>query len=218
VVVLAGLVIRLRSAQRTPSDYYVLGLLVLFSLIGTNQQTRYLMPAGPFLISYGFVACRAMACPLARWMPRPVWPSRLALAAWLVVLSAAAVQLLAAGNLNGTHRGLCYWASPRAESFYRGYWLDLYRACRTVKNDPTPGKVAVLGGDDKYVTAFTGRPLARFGSADEFVFLLVLDGTVVGREQQAGFNLECVGGYGSLVLYKRSQLPHSRQLTAYENH
>lgn len=213
LVVLTGLLLRLRSRERTPADWYVLSLLVLFSLVGTNQQTRYLMPVAPFLISYGLLGCQRLVSRVA-WCK--VWPMRLGAAAWLALLLAGTVQLLVTGNLTGNHRGLCYWISPMPESFYRGYWLDLYRACQLIRNDPTPGSVAVIGGDDKYVTAFTERDLVKFDPSANYVFLLVMDGTEVGREQLVSLNLECLSSAGSVVLYKRGAALHSQHLTGYE--
>jgi len=214
LVVLTGLGLRLRSQERTPADWYVLSLLVLFSLIGTNQQTRYLMPVAPFLISYGLLGCQR----LVRRIPwRKVRPIRLAAAGWFAVLLGAAAQLLVVGNLTGNHRGLSYWISPTPKSFYRGYWLDLYRACELIRNDSTPGSVAVIGGDDKYATAFTQRDLVKFDPSEDFVFLLVMDGTEPGREQLVSSDLECLSRAGPVVLYKRRAALHSRHLTAYED-
>jgi hypothetical protein len=218
LVVLTGLVMRLRSAERTPADWYVVGLLGLFSVIGANQQTRYLMPAGPFFISYGLLACRHWSQWLVRRVPSfRIWPVRLAVVGYFMFLLAGAVQLLVVGNLTGNHRGLCYWISPTPEKFYRGYWLDLYRACQAIRNDSTPGNVAVIGGNDKYVTAFTERPLVTFDSSQDFVFLLVMAGTAIGGEQLASSNLECLSSVGPVVLYKRNAAWRSHHLTAYEN-
>jgi hypothetical protein len=217
LVVLTGLVLRLRSRERTPADWYVLSLLVFFSLIGTNQQTRYLMPVAPFLISYGLLGCRHWRQRLFGRVPWcKVWPIRWAAAGWFAVLLGAVAQLLVVGNLTGNHRGLCYWISPMPESFYRGYWLDLYRACQIIRNDSTSGSVAVIGGEDKYATAFTERDLVRFAPSQDFVFLLVMDGTKVSTEQLASSNLQCLSSTGPVVLYKRSAALHSQPLTAYE--
>src|SRR5262249_20403304 len=139
-----------------------------------------------------------------------VWPVRLAAAGWFAVLLAAAVQLLVVGNIAGNHRGLCYWISSTPESFYRGYWLDLYRACQMIKNASTPGGVAVIGGDDKYATAFTKRNVVQFGPSSDFVFLLVMDGTKLGGEQLVRSNMECLSTAGPVVLYKRSSASHSQ--------
>jgi hypothetical protein len=217
LVVLAGLLLRLRSREGTPADWYVLSVLVMFSWIGTNQQTRYLMPVAPFLINYGLLGCRHCSKWLVRRIPWcTVWPIRLAAAGWFAVLLGAAAQLLVVGNLTGNHRGLCYWMSPTPERFYRGYWLDLYRACQIIRNDSTPGSVAIIGGDDKYVTAFTERNLVKFDPSADFVFLLVMNGTEAGREQLANSNLECLSSAGHVVLYKRNAALHSQHLTAYE--
>jgi hypothetical protein len=217
LVVLTGLVLRLRSRERTPADWYVLSLLVLFSLIGTNQQTRYLMPVAPFLISYGLLGCRHWRQRLFGRVPWcKVWPIRLAAAGWFAVLLGAVAQLLVVGNLTGNHRGLCYWISPTPESFYRGYWLDLYRACQIIRNDSTRGSVAVIGGDDKYATAFTERDLVRFEPSQDFAFLLVMDGTKVSEEQLVNSNLQCLSSAGPVVLYKRNAALPSQPLTAYE--
>jgi hypothetical protein len=218
LVVLTGLVLRLRSREQTPADWYVLSMLVLFSFIGNNQQTRYLMPVAPFLISYGLLACRHSSQWLVRRIPSfKIFPVRLAAVGYFALLSAGAVQLLVVGNLTGNHRGLCYWINPTPERFYRGYWLDLYRACHAIRNDSTPGRVAIIGGDDKYVTAFTERDWVTFGSSKDFAFLLVMDGTDVSREQLANSNLERLSNAGRVSLYRRSAAGQSQHLTAYEH-
>jgi hypothetical protein len=204
LLVLIGLFVRLFSSERCPTDWYVVALVGLFSFVGTNQQTRYLMPVGPFLISYGFLGCRE----IGRWLRFPAqwqraWPARLALGAWFLLLTASAFRVVFVGDFNGTHNALFYFRSRTPEQFYQGAWLDRYLACQHVKNDPTPGSVAVIGGDDKYVTAFAGRHWLEFDPAKEFAFLLVLDGKEPPQQILDGLNLHCVKRFPSLVLYKR---------------
>jgi hypothetical protein len=203
LLVLIGLLARLFSSERCPSDWYVVALIGLFSFVGTNQQTRYLMPVGPFLISYGFHGCRQ----IGRWLRLPAqwhqsWAARLALGAWFLLLTASAFRVVFLGDFSSTHNALFYFLSRTPEQFYRGSWSDRYQACQAVKNDPTPGSVAVIGGDDKYVTAFTGRRWLEFDPAKEFAFLLVLDRGELPQTLDA-LNLTCVRRFPSLVLYKR---------------
>jgi hypothetical protein len=181
-----------------------LALIGLFSLVGTNQQTRYLMPVGPFLISYGFLGCRQ----IGRWIRFPAqwhqsWAARLALGAWFLLLAGAAFRVVFVGDFRGTHNALFYFLSRTPEQFYRGAWLDRYQACQLVKNETTSGSVAVIGGDDKYVTAFTGRHWLAFDPAKEFAFLLVLNGGELPQQTTDALNLHCEKRFPSLVLYER---------------
>jgi hypothetical protein len=206
LVVLAGMIIRLRSRERTPSDWYVLVVLLMFSVIGTNQQTRYLMPVAPFLIGYGFLACRELWRSFgldttwsAKWLVRP------AIGCWILALIGAAGHLVFSGSLSGTHRGLNYQVSKTPETFYRGSWLDLYLACKHVRNDPTHGRVAVIGEEDKYVTAFTGREVMHYSPGEDFTFLLVLDKSKWKPGEMELLNLVETGEFDSVALFKKKE-------------
>jgi hypothetical protein len=187
LLTLLGLIERIRLKRMAVSDAYVLGVLLLFATLGTNQQIRYLMPIAPFLIHYFLIGClrlRTLAIALVTVTPRPP-PSpvfRMFVGAWLVLHLGSCFQVLLFGNLSRTHAGLCYLVSPTAEAFYRGYWLDLYQACERIRSDPAPGLVALVGEDDKYVTAFTGREWVRFGSGEAFTYLLVMDRDLIAAD------------------------------------
>lgn len=172
-IVILGLVARLASRERSPTDFYVVALLSLLACLGYDQQTRYLMPIAPFLIGYGF----AGGIKLFRWarpsdLPRLGALPRLGLAAWMAYLVAGASHLLFIGNAKGTHAALFYPLSPTPEQFYRGDWLDVYRACEHVRAHPNPGKLALVGDDDRYFARFSNRPRMPFEPGADFAFLL----------------------------------------------
>lgn len=213
VIVLLGLALRLGSRDRKPADWYVLSLLILFCAVGTNQQTRYLLPIAPFLINYGFIGFRHLvrrAHLAERWPSlRPARIGRAIVTLWIAALVASACHLLFIGSLSGIHRGLCFAVSRTPETFYRGFWLDLYQACHYVKNDPAPGNLAVIGDEDKYVTAFSGRRRVDFEPGAEFAFVLALNPAGLPDDQLDALNLRLVQRYRSVVLYRKYNEPHA---------
>lgn len=129
-----------------------------------------------------------------------------AAAAWLAGLLAVDVGLLAVGKPGGPHGGLFVLASPDPESFYRGAWLDLYRACSHIRERPDPGAVSGLPNSTRYLAAWTGRDLvetrdgapvdpARFARVAYLVAPQDL-GPVLGFQPAARF--------GSLTVWRRS--------------
>lgn len=205
MLVFIGLAIRLTSKDRAPSDWYVLTLLILFASFADNKQTRYLMPVAPFLVHYALLGAQRVGQWLNFSGRRAAWTARGAVATWMLLSIGLAGQLLFAGNPAGHYRGLCMLASSTPETFYRGSWLELYDACQKVRNDPTPGSIAVIGGEDKYVTHFTHRHWIDFSPTAEFAFLLVMNSPDLPRDESARLNLECVSRAESIVLYKRNQ-------------
>jgi hypothetical protein len=116
--VLIGMLVRLTSNERTPSDWYVLSVLALFSVVGTNQQTRYLLPIAPFLIGYGFLGCHRAVQWLQLQDRQYIHRSaRAGVVCWFVLLIGFATQLLFVGNLSGTHNGLSHLGSRTPETF-----------------------------------------------------------------------------------------------------
>ena len=204
VLVCIGLITRLNSKERSPSDWYVVALLVMFASFANNKQTRYLMPIAPFLVSYALVGGQRVGYWLRlnhqHWV---AWSARGAVAAWMLLAIGLAAQLLFIGNPAGTYGGLNYFVSNTPEKFYRGHWLDLYHACQQVRHDPAPGSIAVIGGEDKYVTYFTQRHWKDFHPSSNFAFLLALDGRDVPIEQLDTLDLQCLKRSGSVILYKR---------------
>lgn len=205
LLVVLGLATRLRSGNGTPSDWYVIAMLILFASFADNKQTRYLMPITPFLVHYALLGgARVLSwIDLAR-RPLLVWTARGAVAGWMLLSLGISAQLLLRGNPAGGYGGLSPIICKTPEEFYRGRWLDLYRACEQVRNDPAPGSIAVIGGEDKYVTHFTRRRWIDFEPAAEFAFLLVLNGEDLPRHQSAGLRLQCVQRGDAVVLYKRA--------------
>lgn len=201
-IVMLGLVTRLASKERSPTDWYVVALLALLACLGYDQQTRYLMPIAPFLIGYGFAGCLKLfhwARPgeHPRWGPVP----RLGLAAWMIFLIAGASHLLFIGNAKGTHGALVYLLSPTPGQFYRGAWLDLYQACQHVRVHPTPGKLALVGDDDRYFARFAERPRVPFAPGVEFTFLLARPAIEIGHPLLADLDLEPVYLSNSIHLF-----------------
>lgn len=201
-IVMLGLVARLASRKRSPTDWYVVAMLALVARLGDDQQTRYLMPIAPFLIGYGFAGGRK----LFHWARPGVIPrfgllARLGVVAWMLLLVAGTTHLLLIGNAKGTHGALCYFVSPTPAQFYRGEWLDLYQACQHVRDHATPGKLALIGDDDRYFARFAGRPRVPLGPDAEFAFLLVRPAIGVGHGLLANLDLEPVYLSQSLQLY-----------------
>jgi len=202
LIVILGLMARLATRERSPTDWYVVALLALVACLGNDQQTRYLMPIAPFLIGYGLAGCTK----LFGWVrpgehPRMGPMPRLGLAAWITVLIAGATHLLFIGNAKRTHGALCYFVSPTPAHFYRGDWLDLYQACQHVREHPTRGQLALVGDDDRYFARFAGRPRVPFVPGMEFAFLLVRPAIEPGHPLLATLDLEPVYVSRSLRLF-----------------
>ena len=84
--------------------------------------------------------------------------------------------IVARGNL-ATHRGLCMLASPTADSFYVGYWRDLYRASHELRARDDVRAIGVIGtGDRKYVLAFSGHRAVDLPSDDDVSHAIVAAG------------------------------------------
>lgn len=201
-IVMLGLVARLASKERSPTDWYAVAVLALLARLGDDQQTRYLMPVAPFLIGYGFAGCIKLfrwARPGERARLGPV--PRIGLAAWMTLLIAGATHLLFIGNAKGTHGALCYLVSPTPGQFYRGEWLDLYQACQHVREHPMPGKLALVGDDDRYFARFANRGRVPFVPGVDFAFLLARPAIESGHPLLANLDLEPVYLSSSLHLF-----------------
>lgn len=212
--VLGGLWIRLRSPESSPADWYVLGNLLLFGGLVTNQQTRYLMPIAPFLIGYFFISCQHLPALYRALIPDtlrraaaahfPQWGANLPRAAvtlWLLVMTGAAFHLLYLGNLSGTHRALFYPLNRSPETFYAGSWLDFYQACQYVKEHPDHGHVAVIGEGDKYVTYYTGRTWVDFKISTDFAFLITKNESEISAALISKLGLQPMERFNSVGIY-----------------
>ncbi len=161
---IVGLAARVRRGAFSPSDAYTLAFLPFLALYERGEVatlTRYLLPVGPFLLSWVFEGVRDVAGRLTHRVPAPARLGRVLAGAWLAALLAVDVGLLVVGKPGGPHRGLSVLASPDPESFYQGPWLDLYRACAYIRDQPDPGAVSGLPDSTRYLAAWTGRDLAE---------------------------------------------------------
>lgn len=215
MLVLYGLWIRLRSKESSPADWYVIGNLLLFGGLSTNQQTRYLMPIAPFLIGYFLLACGQMPSVYRTLIPSrlhravsafyPQWGKQLpraALALWFFVMTGAALHLLLLGNLSGTHRALFYPLNRTPETFYTGPWLDFYQASQYVREHSDPGNIAAIGEGDKYITYYTGRKWVDFETSGDFTFLMTLNGSAIPPDIISIMRIQPIKRFNSVALYR----------------
>lgn len=180
VVVVFGVSIAWKSTRSRPATAYLLATLVLFTCLEWKFP-RYLLPVAPFLVSY--VAAGAGL------LGRAVSSSRgarlagfAALALWATALLAMDGVLLVRGN-GENHRGLSVLASPTAESFYVGYWRDLYTASRWVGAQPASGSIALAGPSDcRYVSLFADRDCADLAEAPHDAEYVIGPAVIMGRE------------------------------------
>lgn len=207
-----GLAVRARRGAFSPSDAYALAFLPFLAFYERGEVptlTRYLLPVGPFLLSWVFEGVRDVAGRLTPRTPAIVRLGRVAAAAWLAGLLAVDVGLVAIGKPGGPHGGLSPLASPDPESFYRGRWLDYYRAATFIRDRPDPGPVGELPNSTRYLAVWTGRDLVetRDGAPvdpDRFarvVYLVAPDdgGPLPGFDPAARF--------GSLTVWRRLDPP-----------
>jgi len=204
LVAIVGMAARLASAKQTPGDWYALAVVALFAFQNKNQQVRYLLPVAPFLISYLFsgVALGAKAISI-----RDSRLFRFAFstfcAVWISALALLDVYLVTFGN-GQSHAGLCVVASPNAETFYLGEWRDLYNACRYIREASPEGTVAVLGGNTRYVLAFSGRPAVSFPPHQPVSYVVAEGGEEVPHETQEALGLAEVSKFGGVRVYSRN--------------
>lgn len=171
LAVLAATVAYVVRRRLRPTDWYVLTTLVLFS-ISIFKYDRHWLPIAPFLIAYALDGLKA----LAGWVGSAGGVQRtlgVTVALWTCLLAGMDGYALLYGDGNQRHGGLCPWVSRSPEAFYKGDWLDLYLACRRIRQDPAEGAVAVAGISGKYVQAFSHRRVVFAGAAQEARFVLV---------------------------------------------
>ncbi len=207
-----GLAVRVRRQAFRASDLYALALLAFVAFYEHGEipsLTRYLLPVGLFYLSWIFEGVRDLAGRLPRLVFFPARLGRLAAGAWLAALLSVDVGLLTVGKPGGPHGGLSVLASPTPESFYRGAWLDLYRACAFIRAQPEPGAVSGLPDSTRYLAAWTGRDLVEtrngspvdMGRFSRVVFLVAPpdQGPILGFEPAARFS--------TLTVWRRSRSP-----------
>ncbi len=213
-----GLAVRVRRQAFRASDLYALTLLAFVAFYERGEVpslTRYLLPVGLFHLSWAFEGVRDLARRLPPLVPSPARLGRVVAATWLSALLAVDVGLLTVGKPGGPHGGLSVLASPTPESFYRGAWLDLYRACSFIREQPEPGPVSGLPDSTRYLAAWTGRDLVetRDGSPvdpvrfSRVVFLVAPDDlpTLPGFTPAARF--------GSLAVWRRLRMRAPRRIS-----
>ena len=195
-----GLVARVRAKKIFPSDCYAVAGIGLF-LVLEWKFARYLIPLAPWIFSWvidGWAAIQKAAHsirPLDRLVPAAV-------ALWFLAMLLGDGLLIARGNLRD-HGGLSLLASPTPETFYRGYWLELYRASRAIAERGRPGDVLLIGSSDtKHVYAFSGRRCTDAAASEAIGSVLVLD-PARAPELVAGVPITLVGRFGAFALYER---------------
>ena len=195
IVVLAGLVARLRSDRGAPADWYVFAHLGFLYYLAWWDE-RYWIPLAPFLIDYFFCGLAPLKRVLGRWS---TFLARSALVAWIAMLASLNLYLVFKGNLSGTHGGLNPLVSPRADSFYKGKWGHLYQICQILKEQPLPGSVAVLSlnGNAKYARAFSGRDPVQYQANSTAPYLLADE-----PELPPSFSGDLIAEQGPFTLYR----------------
>lgn len=141
-VALVGIAIRQSRRELTPGDWYVIATLCLFAIVDWDNS-RYLLPVAPFLISYVVTAVVDTAR-LVRGVPKPmlIGLGRLGITLWLGVLLAADLLYLKRGSRD-LFGGACILTSPTPEIFYKGMWRDTYDVCLFLRGERTEGSVLV---------------------------------------------------------------------------
>lgn len=205
-VCVLGLVARRRRVAA--SDWYVIGYVAFLSFYekgDVKDLTRYLLPVAPFLIGYLFEGLARVGLLLR--LDMGVWRGRAAstaLAMWLAAAVLCNVSVLLRGNPSRTYSGLCALVSRSPESFYRGYWRDLYMACRTVAESPDTRPVALAGTDDwQYVLLFCGRKSVPLEQADKAGFVIARTRHDRARSIHERAGLVQVGRWNEISLYER---------------
>lgn len=139
--------------HQTDSYCFLMSFVLIFA---TWKLPRYILPIAPFLFSYF----------LAAFNEKNVkYLAGILLIGYLFLDGA----LLTVGN-RSTYGGLSPIASPTPETFYKGYWLDLYQASNWLRKEKREGSVTLSGqmsGDRKYVYHWSRRHID-----DDGVFLL----------------------------------------------
>jgi hypothetical protein len=208
-VVLVGMVHRFRKKIFLPSDYYVIAVLVFHTCLGW-ADTRYRLTVAPFLIGYlidgtALILRYGQRC-LDRLRPGSVRISSVRISSvlcslWILYLLGMVSYVLLKGN-NYIYNGKNYWASPTADSYYKGLWSDLYRASQSVKNSPVPGTVSVLGKPGpKYVAVFSGREAVVFPPLKEVAFVLVIRPAVLDAVEKKKRALVKIAEFESMDLF-----------------
>jgi hypothetical protein len=128
--------------------------------------------------------------------------ARAALAAWVAMLVTLDGHLLFLGNVTGSHAGLCVLASPSADAFYKGTWRDMYRAGRFIAEAGSSEDVAVIGQQDKYVLAFSGRRVTDFPPKGGVDFVVEIAPDRLSESARQGMGLREVGRFGTVVVYR----------------
>lgn len=195
-----GAVSGVRARGVRPSDGYVVGIIAL-SFLYYAKAPRYILPVAPFLISYIITG----AISLKEMMPQlkvPRAAGAVVVAGWLAFYVALDGYLLLRGNPGGTHNGLCWVLSRTPEDFYNGYWRDLYLVSTKMKDDPEPGAVAVVGGNQKYIQHFSQRRAVEPDPGESFRFLLVEPSDEVREPLALERNATLVKSVGSIELYQ----------------
>jgi hypothetical protein len=143
VLVVTGLVLRIRRSGLAPADAYVIVCLLL--LLGDlNKPERYFVPLAPFLIGY-FVTVISAA-----WLPKIV-------AGWAALLLALDGYLLFIGNADKSRGGFSMLATKSERDFLRGDDRDRYDALKWADENAPEGRFEASGFHGKYILAHTGR-------------------------------------------------------------
>lgn len=207
-----GLSIRARRRAIEASDAYALAFLPFLAFYERGEVptlTRYLLPVGPFLLGWVFEGLREVAGRRTGRLPVPTRLGRVAAAAWLAGLFAVDVGLVAIGKTGGPHGGLSPLASPDPESFYRGRWLDYYRAATFLREQPDLGPVSEVPNSTRYLAVWSGRDLVetRDGAPvdpDRFARVVFV---VAPEAWPALPGFEPSARFGSLTVWRRSDGP-----------
>lgn len=207
-----GIVKRVRNRSFGPQDVYSLTLACFLAFYETGHVpslTRYLLPVLPFVCVWfleGLALFRGLLC------PKTVFLWRLGALVWLVFFIAIDVRLMFVGKPENLHGGLSFLVSKSPQEFYRGQWLDLYRACQHIAWDSRPGAVSQLPNSTGYVFAFTARHMIETANSrpvepglwKDVVFVVVESACDGCEEWLSGFAE--AARYGRYTVFVRRQL------------
>lgn len=177
IVMLVGLYQKYAKKGIVYSDFWVFGLLFVY-LAFYDKIERYFLPVGPFLFYYAILG-------MEKFLSKRVLSG--VLFVWIAIFIIIDGYILVKGN-GRTYSGLNYLASPTPESFYRGYWKDLYEVSQEIKSDSEIKEVIFKGPDllgKKYIFFFTGKKIDEEGQANFTSDTILMDAS---GQVPEGFN------------------------------
>jgi hypothetical protein len=174
-----GFCLRIARHGWRAADCYVLATLAMYTVYA-YKEARYAIPLAPFLLDYLFTGLSVLVKSKA-WV-------RLALACWFALLLAIDGVLLFHGD--GRSMGpRCQLLLNDERDFLRGYYLDLYDACKEIQHTFPHSTLACDKFHTRIVRHYTQLPTYFPGYAPDKTYDLFLEVR----------DVEFPGGVGSIM-------------------